>query len=230
MIIRYLLPPGGTINLIFFIFLGTIFLAFSPKNNKDTTENDGSNTIIEFKRGDIIVRPNHNWFPNTGFVENGSNFGHAAIVIKGGKGTDPEKLLREIEIFESHARNVPKEYQLRKIKGFVGGEDFRVANISFGPEYAGRRYRLRLDISEDKTDRVISYILNQENDLSSWRSLKNTSNPRKDKGYWYCSLLIYQAFNDVLGIDLDATGGIIVFPNDLIVHPAFDYESGRMIF
>ncbi|MGM0620780.1 MAG: hypothetical protein ACQETJ_07035 [Bacteroidota bacterium] len=224
------LQPEKIIRLPYFIILGFVFLSFRPGDITDSVKSDGSKTIIEFKRGDILVRPNHNWFPNTGFVENGSNFGHAAIVIKGGKGTDPEKLLQEIEIFESHARNVPEEYQLRKVKGYVEGADFRVANLSFGPQYAGKRYRLRLDIQENEINKVIDYLLQQSNDVSSWRALKNTSNPRKDKDYWYCSLLIYQAFKDVLNIDLDSTGGIIVFPNDLIVHPAFDYENGRMIY
>jgi len=43
-----------------------------------------------------------------------------------------------------------------------------------------------------------------------------------DKKIWYCSLLIWEAFYQVLGIDLDPNGGIMVFPNDLIASPYFD--------
>ncbi len=218
------------LKVILLIFQVLIFLEPIKSVAKESKQKKDSLEVFEFKPGDILVRPNHNWFPNTGFVKKGNRFGHAAIVIKGAKGTNPEKLLSEILLFESHARDVPREYQLRKVKGYVKGNDYRFANQSFGAKYKGKRYLLRPNFSEDEINRVITYILKQENDLSSWRSLKNTSNSMKDKNYWYCSLLIYQAFKDVLNIDLDATGGLIVFPNDLIVHPQFDYPGGRTVF
>jgi uncharacterized protein YycO len=39
--------------------------------------------------------------------------------------------------------------------------------------------------------------------------------------------LIWQAFYDVLGIDIDANGGVYVHPNDLINSPYFKDEPGR---
>lgn len=186
--------------------------------------------IIEFKRGDILVRPNHNWLPGTSFVLNGNDFGHVAIVVQGASGNNADEVLSNTLIFESQARDVPGEFQIRKVKGIVPGSDYRFANLSFGEQYQGKRYRLRAELTETQIDSVLQYIVLQDHDLSSWRSIKNTSNARKDKNYWYCSLLIYQAFYDILKIDLDENRGVIVFPNDIITHPLFNHQNGRLIF
>lgn len=192
--------------------------------------NEMTHKSIEFKRGDILVRPNSNWLPGTSYVPDGSGFGHAVIVLKGSSGYDPEKVLAETEIMESHSRDVPPEFQIRTIKGFKEDADINYANISFGNQYKGIRYRLRAELPEEQIEKVIEYIINQDPDKSSWRAKKNTSNVPEQKHYWYCSLLIYQAFKDVLDIDLDTNDGFTVFPNDLIVNPMFDHETGRMIF
>jgi uncharacterized protein YycO len=47
---------------------------------------------------------------------------------------------------------------------------------------------------------------------------------RQHQTYWYCSHLIWQAFYSVLNIDLDPNGGVIVYPNDLIVSPYFQND------
>jgi len=185
---------------------------------------------FELKRGDILVRPNNNWLPGTEFVLNGNNFGHAVIVIKGASGTNIEEVLANAEIFESNSRDVPEEFQLRKVAAYAPGSDYRYSNDSFGAKYTGKRYRLRPQLSEAQIDSVLDYIVAQDGDVSSWRAKKNTSNVVQDKHYWYCSLLIYQAFKDVLDIDLDTNGGLIVFPNDLVSHPMFDAENARLVF
>lgn len=186
--------------------------------------------FFEIKKGDILVRPNNNWLPGSCFVPDGSGFGHAVIVLKGNSGSDPEKVLAGAEIMESHARDVSPEWQIRKIQGYSADPDINHNNVSFSNQYAGIRYRLRADLSEEQLDKVIQYIIRQDNGKSSWRAIKKTSNASVEKHYWYCSLLIYQAFKDVLGIDLDTNSGFTVFPNDLIVNPVFDHESGRVVF
>lgn len=216
------------IKKIIYYFVATLILCSKLINPVFAQEKEISE--IDFKKGDILVRPNHNWLPGTEFVKNGSDFGHVAIVIQGASGTNPENVLSEIVIFESQARDVPREFQLRKVKGIETGNDYRFANLSFGEQYRGKRFRLRTELSEPQIDSVIHYILLQDNDFSSWRSIKNTSNSEKDKNYWYCSLLIYQAFKDVLKMDLDVNGGVIVFPNDIINHPVFNHKCGRLIF
>lgn len=193
-----------------------------------TTESDSS--YIEFRRGDILVKANNSWLPGSCYVPGGTGFGHAVIVLKGSEGYDPEKVLAEAEIMESHARDVPSEFQIRKIKGYSESSDNRFSNVNFGNLNEGIRYRLRPDITESQIEKVIEYIVAADSGESSWRALKKSAGSRDNYYYWYCSLLIYQAFKDVLDIDLDTNGGLVVFPNDIIVSPEFDYESGRLVF
>lgn len=189
--------------------------------------------LDELQRCDILIRPNHNWFPGTTDVEGGFGFGHCVIVIEGTKGNNTDSVLMNSTIFESQARNVPGIYQLRSVKAFVPGDDMRFANTSFSPEYKGLRYRLRMSLTESQKDSIISFIFEQDDDLSSWRAVKNfdrckKNNPNSeplDKKYWYCSLLIWQAFYHVLGIDLDENSGLTVFPNDIINSHYFNDDN-----
>ena len=178
--------------------------------------------IHELRPGDILVRPNHNWWPGTSIVPGGSDFGHAAIVVEGAKNTDLLKLLSETVVFESQARKVPEEYQLRKVAAYAPGEDFRYANENFSPYHRGSRYLIRPGLGQQAIDSLIAYVLKQDDGLSSWRAIKGHAGKKQGAGSrWYCSLLIWQAYHDVLGIDLDGNKGLIFYPNDLINSPGF---------
>lgn len=188
--------------------------------------NDTLIELAELRRGDILVKPNHNWLPGTSWVKGGSGFGHALIVIEGATGKDSDEVLRKAVIFESHARKVPPVYELRTAKAYQPGTDFRYDNISFSPSRSEYRYRLRSALSESQIDSVIRFILDQQDGLSSWRAQKkikittlHPDNPHQT--YWYCSHLIWQAFFSVLNVDVDANGGFYVYPNDLIASPYF---------
>jgi len=227
-----------------FILFVTLFYACSGTPPDNTQTPDKSNLIEEFKviedtfikltelePCDILVKPNMNWFPGTEMVNGGKGFGHALLVVQGATDTNTMKLLEKVRIFESQARDVPKEYELREAVGFLDGVDFRFANITFGMQNAGFRYRLRFNLTPSQRDSILRFVLDQDSDISSWRSQKRLrkkipgdvrEKSVEDKNTWYCSLLIWQAFYEVLGIDLDANGGIMVFPNDLIASPYFD--------
>lgn len=189
--------------------------------------------LTELQACDILVKPNLNWLPGTEMVMGGRGFGHAALVIEGGKDSSTINLLRKVRIFESQARIVPAEYELRLAQGYLEGNDFRFSNITFGPQNSGFRYRLRFDLTPDQRDSIIQFVLKQDPDISSWRALKRlrTKLPSgmyktpEEKNIWYCSLLIWEAFYEVLGIDLDPNGGIMVYPNDLIGSPYFDNDA-----
>lgn len=178
---------------------------------------------------DILVKPNHNWLPATSYVEGGSGFGHCVIVIQGATGPTTDSVLRQAVIFESQARNVPDEYQLRKVHAFVPGDDYRYANTTFNNNQKGYRYRLRMKLTQTQKDSIIAFILRQDDHLSSWHAAKyyythNDTGTFK-KQYFYCSLLIWQAFYYVLGIDLDANNGFMVYPSDIVNSPYFDDDS-----
>jgi hypothetical protein len=186
--------------------------------------------LTELEPCDILVKPNMNWFPGTSMVYGGKGFGHAVLVITGGQDTNTMKLLEKVRIFESQARNVPETYEVRLTPGFLAGDDFRFANINFGRQNETFRYRLRFDLTPSQRDSIIQFVLDQDQGVSSWRSLKRfrstipgmKSDYVEDKKTWYCSLLIWEAFYKVLGVDLDANGGSMVYPNDLIASPYFD--------
>lgn len=186
--------------------------------------------VFNFKRGDIIVKANHNWFPGTSQVEGGIGFGHAVIVLEGGQGKNIDSLLAKVRIFESHSRNVAPKNQLRENYGINPTTDPQMINLSFTAKYEGSRYRLRPNLNDQQIDSLITYIVGCDNGESSWRSIKRPQNNHSPKHFWYCSLLIYQAFHDVLHLDADVNGGVIVFPNDLINSKLFDGKDGRTRF
>ncbi len=192
--------------------------------------------ITELKRGDIIIRANSNFLPKTAYIEGGWDAGHAAIVTKGSSGKQPDSLLANSLIFESSARDLPREYQLRETKGLDNSTNPLLYNNSFSPLYKGARYRLRLDLPERQIDSIIEFIVNQRGSYSSWNAIKRyPGNPEidqmvkdgirdnwADNTHWYCSLLIWQAVFYITGIDLDANGGYFVYPNDLVSSEHFD--------
>lgn len=189
--------------------------------------------LTELEAGDILIKPNMNWFPGTAAVNGGKGFGHVVLVIQGGKDTNTLKLLEKVKIFESQAREVPEAYELRLVNGYVDGNDFRLANTTFGLQNCGFRYRLRYPMTPSQRDSVIHFVLSQDDDMSCWRAQKGLPETRissqsptfQDKKIWYCSLLVWQAFYEVLGVDLDLNGGIMVYPNDMIASPYFENDS-----
>jgi hypothetical protein len=189
--------------------------------------------ITELKPGDIIVKPNLNIIPGTSFVDHGYLFGHAVIVVQGATDTNESALLSKTTIFESNASDIPEEYQLRLVRGYFPGNDHRFSNTSFAPRFLGNLYRLRIEMTDKQRADIINFILEKDGDISSYRASKHYKLPGEEtlpehgkQHYWYCSLLIWQAFYEVLGIDLDANKGFYVHPNDLVNSPYFDNTPG----
>ena len=188
--------------------------------------------VTEFKRGDILVKPNLNFLPGSAQVPDGITFGHAVIVTQGYQHEHPDSLLSHIKIIESVSLDVPPEYQVREINALVYDRNLAKRATSFDRKYTGFRYRLRLDLDEAQIDRIIAFAREQEGDLSCWHAMKSfkdgsfaTDSTRKnwaDNENWYCSLLVWQAFYYVTDIDLDVNHGYEVYPNDLIANPVFN--------
>lgn len=185
--------------------------------------NDTLIELTELQPCDILVKPNHNWIYGTSFVTGGSGFGHAMLVIKGAEGDNALEVLQKAEIFESIAKSLPDQYQLRKTSGFLYSDDPKQSNTTFGEQNATCRYRLRLPLTEAQKDSIISFVLSQDDDISNWRSQKRLQS-EGEKKIWYCSLLIWEAFHSVLGIDIDSNGGLMIYPNDLITSSYFNND------
>jgi len=204
------------------------------KDQNIITEDTSSifmDNLTELKRCDILVKPNHNWLPGTSYIPGGSGFGHAIIVTEDCSASNTDTLLKIASIFVSHSRDVPPAYQIRSGKAWVPDTDLLVSNMTFGNINAGYRYRLRMDLNETQKDSILASIIRYDNGTSSWRAIKRTQpddSLDNEKQYYYCSLLIWQAFHHVLGIDLDVNNGQVIYPNDLINSPFFDNVCGKI--
>ncbi len=199
--------------------------------------------INELKKGDIIVKPNSNILPGSSFVTNGKGFGHAALVISDFQHENIDSLLAGVEIIESIAKDVPVEFQVRRIKGLVINKSDAFNNTNFDKHFQGNLYRLRLELTEQQIDSIIAFALDQRNNRSAWNASKSFPDeenyPDKirknwaDNNTWYCSLLVWQSIYYVTRNDTDPNGAYMVYPNDLINSKLFDNSSlhrGRVRF
>lgn len=203
--------------------------------------------IDELRKGDILVRPNLNIFPGTSLVQKGMGFGHAALVTKGYKHQNNDSLLAGVQIIESIAKDVSTDFQIREISGLVKSRFDAFNNDNFDQRYAGSRYRLRLQVSEAEIDLIIAFALTQKGDRSAWNASKAfsgnafndslvMSGSRKnwaDNATWYCSHLVWQSVFYITQKDVDANGGYMVYPNDLIQADLFnntESHQGRTRF
>lgn len=224
--------------ILIIIFIIGIFSCSQKQTNNEplASDPDSSNWCVEgvneFRRGDIIVKPNVDFMPGTASVPNGWNFGHAVIVTKGFKHDNIDTLLSHITIVESNASDVAQPYQVREIAGLVRNKNLALNCTSFASKYAGNRFRLRLNLPKSQLDSIINFALDQKGDLSCWNATKSfpgnqTNVPPYAKNWadntsWYCSLLVWQSVFYVTGIDLDVNGGFQVYPNDIITNPIFN--------
>lgn len=193
--------------------------------------------LSETKRGDIIIRPNVNFLPGSANIPNGANFGHAAIVTKGFKHSNIDTLLMNTIIIESMAANVPQAFQVREGFALNYAEHPIERCVSFSEKFEGNRYLLRSYLPEIQIDSIIAFALSQKGDISNWSATKrfkdgcNKTDSCKsnwaDNNHWYCSLLVWQAYLYVTGIDFDVNGGYYIYPNDLLANPLFNNTNDK---
>ncbi|MBT8230042.1 MAG: hypothetical protein KJO50_07260 [Bacteroidia bacterium] len=179
--------------------------------------------ITSFRKGDILIQTNLNWMNGSSMSQGGVSFGHAAIVLENHENKDINQLLQTTPIFESVARRLPPEYQNRIVYAQNLSSNPLKRSQAFSEE--GSRFRLRPDLSEKQMSDLIEYILRQENGTHSWRTGKiYERDSLRVLNKTYCSLLIWHAYMDVLGLDIDANHGFVVYPNDILNHQMFDGE------
>lgn len=227
-------------NSLHFLFFALACLLVSCDHREDEsvfskTENPANwcvEGVTELRRGDILVKPNLNIFPGTSFLGGGTSFGHAALVVRGYSHPDPDSLLAHAITVESIAKDVPQEYQVREIAALTHHKFDAFNNTNFDKTNTGRRYRLRLNLTEQQIDSIVEFALRQKGDFSSWNAMKSlpdahgkNTNDWADNNCWYCSLLVWQSVLKVTGLNLDPNGGYTVFPNDLINSPLFNNDG-----
>lgn len=89
-----------------------------------------------------------------------------------------------------------------------------------------------MNITNEQTDEMVQFAKNQLNGGYNILSLK-----RKERDIheiknedWHCATLVWEAFYVTLKIDIDANGGIFLYPSDIIANPAFNQPDGRVRF
>jgi hypothetical protein len=197
----------------------------APDNIKTITENQ----YFELQKGDILVRPNWSWLQGSSSVEGGRKYGHVAIVTKGESGSTISESLEKALVVEAlFFDQATKEFQFKKENQIREGK----AIVSFGKKYTGIRYRLRIPLTEDQKQQIITFSQAQLNGGYNILSLKRKNS--KDKKFenldWHCATIVWQAYYLATGIDIDANGGIFIYPSDIIASPVFDQPGGIVRF
>jgi hypothetical protein len=220
---------------VILIAVAGLFYSLKTNSNKPTENSEfdfetvPENTFFELKKGDILLRPNSDNLPGSIAIPYGRMYGHAAIVTEGAKGQTISEVLENTKViealfFDQATRKLQwsKEDQIREEKAIV----------SFGNRFKGIRFRLRIDITGEQADDIIQFAKNQLNggyDILSLKRKEHSSGEIKNED-WHCATLVWEAYYLTLGLDLDANGGIFIYPSDIIANQVFNHTEGRIRF
>lgn len=192
--------------------------------------------LFELKRGDLLVRPNSDWHPGSCAAPNGRKYGHVAFVTQGASGHRPEEALMKAKVIEAlFFDQATREFQFKKEHQIREAP----ASVSFGSKFTGIRYRLRMNLTESQTDSMIFFLRNQLEGGYNIFSLKKNMQLVTEKKYaienlknknWHCATLVWEAFYLVTGNDIDANGGLLIYPADIIASSFFNLPGGRVRF
>ncbi len=172
--------------------------------------------MINVSPGDILARPNSNWFPGSEFCLFGGTTGHIGIVIEGGSFLSNDKQMGGVKIIEARLFSHEKPYYRNKIMTYSIAENF-------GLKFIGRRYLLKTHLDSTETKKIFQKLSTFKN--SSYYVFSDKSGNTVN-----CVSLIWRLYSEALAIDLDKNGGKIVYPNDIITHPKFDIPESRIRF
>jgi hypothetical protein len=182
----------------------------------------------------------------------GSGWGHAAGISRSSKpGADINGSLEEAQVIEAWGPELPREHQIRETKACVPGK-FEISRKKFPvpndyywcKKRKGSRFRLRMHLTPEQCEAIVAFWrqqLSEQDGYSAFVQKHFRCSPKTqisgcnraripscatedwaNSDRWYCSLLIWQAYHFVLGVDIDANGGAYVFPNDIIRSSCFD--------
>jgi len=212
-----------------------LFYSLKPKSNNPTENNRfdidpiPENTFFELKTGDLLVRPNSDNLPGSIAIPYGRMYGHVGIVTEGASGSTISEALEKAKVVEAlFFDQATRELQWNR-KNQIREEK---AIVSFGNRFKGIRFRLRTNISGEQSDEMVRFVRNQldggYNILSLKKKAENSGEIKN--GDWHCATLVWQAFYLTSGKDIDANGGIFIYPSDIIANPVFDIHEGRIRF
>jgi hypothetical protein len=227
--------------LFFIVLIG--YLCFSKLNTANSTgvsdihtDMIPDTTRFTLRKGDILVRPNWGWMPGSCYVRNGRKYGHVAMVTEDATGNTIEEALSKASVIEAlFFDQGTRKFQFNKNDQIRE----RKAIVSFGRRFKGIRYRLRMDLTYDQTDKMIQFLRNQldcgYNILSIKKQFESASGRESalksmKNSTWHCATIIWEAYYLTAYIDIDANGGIFIYPADIIASKYFDLPGGRICF
>jgi hypothetical protein len=231
------------IYLVLFFTALTGCLYFSNLNKANSSgESDIHTEMIPdtarftLSKGDILVRPNWGWMPGSCYVRNGRKYGHVAIVTDDATGKTIEEALSKASVIEAlFFDQGTRKFQFNK-KDQIRE---RKAIVSFGGRFKGIRYRLRMDLTDDQTEKMIHFLRNQLDrgyNILSFKKQFESASERESalknmkNSDWHCATMIWEAYYLVANIDIDGNGGIFIYPADIIASKYFDLPGGRICF
>jgi hypothetical protein len=194
------------------------------------------NDSITFEVGDLLVRPNWPWLPGSCSVENGRKYGHVAIVTQYASGKTIDEALENAKVIEAlFFDQATRKFQIHKKDQIREGK----ASVSFGKRFKGIRYRLRMNLSEEQKEKMITFLRNQLDGGYNILSVKKHFDSKDENEMmmqniknesWHCATLVWEAYFMSTCTDIDANEGNLVYPSDLIASKYFDLPDGRIRF
>lgn len=229
----FLLPVVVALILFFYLFRAC------QKDDDQFNADHGSfhrimplNTVFEFRKGDILARPNK-YLPLSLSVPGGRRYGHVAVVVEAGKGNTVEEALKKTIVVEAL-------FYDQKTRSFLFDKEEQVrlenAWVSFGEKYNGNRYRLRINLTNSQADEIADFMMAQLNARYNIFSLKNgvgfafSKRKPSNRSSWHCATLTWKSFEQITGIDLDGNKGLLIFPSDIIGSGHFNGPDQRVRF
>lgn len=154
----------------------------------------------EMWRGDVISGDTDNGSGSSG----SGNLGHSAIVteLDSGEDGDGDFMNYDTQVMEAigDRPNPADEVVEREARQYWIDDGYTVNHV---------KVRYHWHTSFDKRNHAIAYARAQDPDPYSALSAKWT------EGKWYCSKLVWKAYNEATGDDLDPNWGYWVMPEDL---------------
>lgn len=212
---------------VYFLYQSQVYQATSF-TSADYQEVDSTKANFELKCGDILIRPNWGWLPGSFYLPGGRKYGHVAVVTEGSSGSSMEEVLEKAKVVEAlFFDQGTRKFQWKKADQIRE----RAPAVSFGNRFKGNRYRLRADLPADVPASLVKFLRSQLDGGYNILSLKRKLKKDPEQVYnWHCATLTWTAFFIETGLDIDANGGLLIYPNDILASEVFNGKDGRLKF
>ena len=203
--------------MILFIGICTPIVLFNA--DKLYGKIEGANVekkIVRVEVGDIIFRTNSYLLSGGKYYYKSGMPGHLAIAISEGEFTDTDEKLGDIDVAESALINRNKVKFQSEVAINKAFENFS--------KIRGKRFLLKMHLNSEQKKRLIELTSKQIG--RPYRILA----PKNSQSTFNCATFARWTILEVTGFDLDADGGNIVFPNDILKSSRFDNPGDRIRF